>query len=100
MGAMSFYHFKGCPGAVMSAYVAAKRWVQIDQKARKFVETIGGDRFLLIQYEQLRSAMDRTLAKMEDFFEHSYPIGYSRELIGEERRANKLREMEDIDESK
>ena len=63
-----FLSLQGMPWGRLSPYVAAKRWVQIDQKVRNFVETIGGDRFLLIQYEQLRSAMDRTLAKMEDFF--------------------------------
>ena len=95
-----FLSLQGMPWGRQSAYVAAKRWVQVDQKIRNFVETIGGDRVLLVQYEQLRSAMDRTLATMEDFQKHSYPIGYSRQLIGEERRANELREVENINEPK
>lgn len=62
-----FLSLQGMPWGRQSAYVAAKRWVQVDQNIRNFVETIGGGRFLIVQYEQLRSDMDCTLAKMEDF---------------------------------
>lgn len=68
-----FLSLQGMPWGRQSAYVAAKRWVQVDQKIRNFVETIGGDRVLLVQYEQLRSAMDRTLATMEDFLSIRIP---------------------------
>ena len=68
-----FLSLQGMPWGRQSAYVAAKRWAQAEEKIRTFGETVGGDRLLLVQYEQLRSDMDRTLAKMEDFLKIRIP---------------------------
>lgn len=81
-----FLSLQGMPWGRMSAYVAAKYWVDTDQKAREFAETIGEDRFLRIRYEDFRSDLSGTLDRMEDF---------QKILIPPETRARLLRENDE-----
>lgn len=84
-----FLSLQGMPWGRHSAYFAAKLWVKVDQKIRRFAETVGEDRFLVVQYEELRSAMGRTLAKMEDFLRIPIPSETRARLLAEnDKRIN------------
>jgi len=84
-----FLSLQGVPWGRHSPYVAAKLWVDIDQKIRNFAERVGEGRFLLVQYEQLSSAMDRTLAKIEDFLGISIPSDVRASLLADnDKRIN------------
>lgn len=78
-----FLSLQGMPWGRMSVYVAAKHWARIDLMAEEFGKTVGNDRLLRIRYEDLRSDLDGTLSRMEDFQKILIPRDTRARLIKE-----------------
>ena len=75
----------------LSAYQSAKRWRQMCRNTLTFADRVGGDRLLIIQYEDLLSEPDDVLRKFEAFL--AFPLSTeARDEILAESDANPKRD--------